>query len=113
VDCTRSLLSGGALGILVSMTPGANTGLCVSMARDRLRNALPLIVAAGVTDCCYALLCSLGILGAVRIDPGILAWLSVLLLALAALLIWPARKQRIGALGAVGIVALNPSTAAL
>jgi threonine/homoserine/homoserine lactone efflux protein len=113
VGLAKSFLSGGVLGVLVSIAPGANMGLCVSLARQRLRDALPLIVAAALTDFCYALLCSLGLLGAIGIDPHILAWLSVLLLALAAILLWPAGKRRIGVVSAVGIAALNPSTAAL
>lgn len=110
---TRSILTGATLGLAVSLAPGANLGLCVRLARERLRHALPLILCAALTDCCYALACSLGSLRALRVDESVISWLSPGMLALAALLIWPAKKIRLSAPSVIGITALNPATAAL
>jgi arginine exporter protein ArgO len=108
----RSVALGATLALTVSVAPGANTVLCLRLARRRVADALPLIATAALTDCCYAALGSLGALRATHLSAAVSAWGSAALLVLAAVLVWPAQKK-VRPIGAASVAALNPATAAL
>jgi threonine/homoserine/homoserine lactone efflux protein len=107
----NGLLGGALMGVVVSLAPGVNSALCIGLARSGRARARPIILAAAFTDCAYCLLSSLGLLATARIDAGLLRWVSVVFLALAAIGIWP--RSPSGDVGPLALVALNPGTLAI
>jgi hypothetical protein len=107
------LLSGALMGLAVSLIPGVNGALCIRLARSGLTRARPVILAAALTDCAYCLFSSLGLLAAARIDPGLLRGLSIMFLAVAAIVIWPRSPILTGSATPLVLVSLNPGTMAI
>ncbi len=107
------LLNGALMGLAVSLIPGVNGALCVRLARSGLTRARPVILAAALTDCAYCLFSSLGLLAAARIDPDLLRGLSIMFLAVAAIVIWPRSPIRTSSATPLVLVSLNPGTMAI
>lgn len=107
------LADGMLLGLAVSAAPGLNSVLCVRLARSGAGRARPVILTAALTDCVYCLLSSLGLLAAAPLGAGVLRWVSVIFLALAAVAIWPRRSRCSTSTESPVLVASNPATLAI
>jgi threonine/homoserine/homoserine lactone efflux protein len=112
-DALHGLPAGIVLGLGVSFAPGANTALCLSLARGGITKAMPVVVSAALTDCVYALLCLAGVLSALSMDAMFIGWLSVGFLAVAAVALWPRTDDPPRKTTAVAMAAFNPATAAI
>lgn len=105
------IVTGIALGFMVSIPPGPNSALCMSLASGGVRRAIPLITGAALTDAAYSLLAASGILFASRASSGVLSTLIPFFLLGAAILVWAPGLP--SGRAAVGIAVLNPATAAI
>jgi threonine/homoserine/homoserine lactone efflux protein len=107
-----TLLVGFGVALAVSIPPGANTALCIAVARNGARQAVPVIAAAAATDALYAVLAAAGILALNGISHDAVRYLAAGFCLVGAVLLW-----KPGALlstrTAVGLALLNPGTAAL
>ncbi|HET7445170.1 MAG TPA: hypothetical protein VFJ57_10975 [Solirubrobacterales bacterium] len=106
-----ALAIGLLLGLVVSIPPGPNSALCVTLASGGVRRAMPLITGAALTDAAYSLLAASGILLASRAGVEVLSHLTpVFLLATAALTLAPGWMP---AKAAATVPVLNPATASI
>lgn len=105
------IATGVALGVVVSAPPGPNTVLCINLARDGVRRAMPVIASAALADAAYSLLAASGILVAARIDAEVLTWLAPCFMLATAVLAWT--PASISPRTAAGIVLFNPATIAI
>lgn len=105
------IVTGIALGIVVSVPPGPNSALCLNLASGGVRRAVPLITGAALTDGAYSFLAASGILFASRTSAGVLSLLIPFFMLGAALLVWS--PASLSAKAALGIVVFNPATAAI
>lgn len=105
------VLTGMALGFVVSIPPGPNAMLCVNLACGGVRKAFPLITSAALTDAMYFLLAASGVLYASRASSELLAYLAPCFTIGAAALAWSPRWASPRAMA--GTAVLNPSTAAI
>ncbi|HVO55479.1 MAG TPA: hypothetical protein VMT37_13790 [Solirubrobacterales bacterium] len=104
-----TLAIGLVLGFAVSIPPGPNSALCVSLASGGVRRAMPLITGAALTDAAYSLLAASGILLASRTGVETLRYLTpAFLFATAALTWWP---TSIPSRAFAAVPVLNPATA--
>ena len=108
-------LSGLGVALAISIPPGANTAFCLSLARDGVRRAAPVIVGAAAVDAGYALMGATGAILQESADLDPLRWLGPVFMAVAAWLLWPReeRSPRAASRTAAGVAALNPATAVL
>ncbi len=105
------VLTGMALGLVVSVPPGPNTMLCVNLACGGARRAVPVITSAALTDAMYSLLAASGVLLACQAAPQFLAFFVPCFTIGAAALAWS--SQCSSPKTAAWVAALNPSTAAI
>ncbi len=106
-------VTGAALGLAVSVPPGANTMMCVVRGRRGFLNGLPSIIAAAAADCVYALLAGAGLLAAGLAGASdILSISAVGFLLLCAYLLWPRQTVPTGRSAAM-VAAFNPPAALL
>jgi threonine/homoserine/homoserine lactone efflux protein len=105
------VLTGMALGLLVSMPPGPNAMLCMNLANGGVRRAIPLITSAALTDAMYSLLAASGVLLASHASSRLLAFFVPCFMIGAAVLAWSPQWMSPGA--GAWVAALNPSTAAI
>jgi threonine/homoserine/homoserine lactone efflux protein len=105
------IVTGIALGLIVSVPPGPNSALCVNLACGGMRRAVPLITGAALTDAAYSLLAASGILIASRAGGGILVYLTPCFMLATALLAWSPSSlpTKVG----IGVAFFNPATAAI
>lgn len=104
-------LTGIGLGLVVSMPPGPNAALCVNLACDGVRRAVPVIACAALADAAYSLLAASGILMASQASAGVLAWLTPCFMLGTAALAWS--PASISGKAAAGVALLNPATVAI
>jgi threonine/homoserine/homoserine lactone efflux protein len=109
----NTLFAGFGIALLVSIPPGANTALCVTLARGGARKAIPIILGAAATDAIYAILAAVGILAVNTISVDATHWLAAAFCVLAAALLWLPRLQDVSGRTAIGLAVLNPGTASL
>jgi threonine/homoserine/homoserine lactone efflux protein len=109
----ETLVAGFAVALFVSIPPGMNTALCVTSARQGVRNAVPVILGAAMTDIMYALLAAAGL---IVFDPAGIAVAHLLeagFCLIAAVLMWAYRAAPVPSRTAFGLALLNPGTAVL
>lgn len=102
---------GLALGFLVSIPPGPNSVLCVSLASGGLRRAIPLITGAALTDAVYSLLAASGLLLASQAGVHALEYLGPGFMLVMAALAWS--PALVPARVAATVPVLNPATAVI
>ncbi len=105
------IVTGIALGLIVSVPPGPNSALCVNLACGGMRRAVPLITGAALTDAAYSLLAASGVLIASQADVGILVYLTPCFMLVTALLAW--YPSSLPAKVGIGVALFNPATAAI
>lgn len=107
----EAVLSGVLLGVAVSASPGPNTVACVKLAATGFRRAIPIIVAAALTDAAYSLLSASGVIVANELTSHLMAYATPVALLIAAALAMP----RAGAASRFQTIVplINPATAAL
>jgi threonine/homoserine/homoserine lactone efflux protein len=105
------LATGLVLGFIVSVPPGPNSALCVTLACGGVRRAIPLITGAALTDAAYSLLAASGILIASQAGAEVLAVLTPCFLFATAILFWSPGSRSSKA--TFGVALLNPATAAI
>ena len=80
--------TGIALGLMVSVPPGPNTALCINLACDGVRKAVPVITCAALADAAYSLMAASGILIVSQAGTDALAWLTPCFMLGTAVLAW-------------------------
>jgi threonine/homoserine/homoserine lactone efflux protein len=109
---TMSLfLTGIVLGLVVSVPPGPNAALCINLACDGVRRAVPVITYAALADAAYSLLAASGVLLVAQAGAGVLSWLTPFFLFATAALAWS--PASISPRTAGGVALLNPATVAI
>lgn len=106
-----TLAIGVALGFIVSIPPGPNSLLCVSLASGGIRRAVPLITGAALTDAAYSLLAASGLLIASKAGVRALEYLGPGFILATAALTWFSAVVPPRVVAAVPV--LNPTTAAI
>lgn len=77
-----------ALGLLVSIPPGANTLVCLDLARGGLHRAAPIIASAAFVDALYSALAFAGILASAHAGARIATAFAPAFLFLGGALVW-------------------------
>jgi hypothetical protein len=102
---------GLALGFLVSVPPGPNSALCVSLASGGARRALPLITGAALTDAAYSMLAATGVLFLARSGIVVLGFVVPAFMLATAVICWS--PGSLSGKGAAFVPMLNPATTAI
>ncbi len=102
---------GLALGFLVSVPPGPNSAVCVSLASGGARRALPLITGAAVTDAAYSMLAASGVLLLARSGIAALEFVVPAFMLATAVICWS--PDFVSGKGAAFVPMLNPATTAI
>jgi hypothetical protein len=102
---------GLALGFLVSVPPGPNSAVCVSLASGGARRALPLITGAAVTDAAYSILAASGALLLARSGIAALEFVVPAFMLGTAVICWS--PDSAPGKGAAFVPILNPATTAI